>query len=105
MVYVGLSMLGVGAIALFLSTLTDSALGATLGALAALIASQLLATLDAAKALWPYLPTRYWLSWIDLFRAPVQWRDIDRGLAIQAAYVVVFLGTAWANFATRDVTS
>jgi ABC-2 type transport system permease protein len=105
MLYVGLSMLGVGAIALFLSTLTDSALGATLGALAALIASQLLSTLDAAQAMWPYLPTRYWLSWIDFFRVPVQWRDIDRGLAIQAVYVLVFLGAAWANFATRDVKS
>src|SRR5215211_4576545 len=34
--YVGVSMLGVGAIALFLSTVTDSSLGATMGALAAL---------------------------------------------------------------------
>ena len=30
---------------------------------------------------------------------------IDRGFAIQAVYVVVFLGAAWANFASKDVTS
>ena len=43
-------MLGVAAFALFFSTLTDSPLGATLGALAVLVASSLLFTLDAAVA-------------------------------------------------------
>jgi ABC-2 type transport system permease protein len=105
MLYVGLSMLGVGAIALFLSTLTDSSLGATLGALAALVASQLLAVLDAAASVRPYLPTRYWLAWIDFFREPILWRDVERGIGLQAVYVAVFLGMAWANFATRDVKS
>jgi ABC-2 type transport system permease protein len=105
MLYVALSMLGVGAIALFLSTVTDSSLGATLGAIAALVASQLFTALDAAAAVRPYLPTRYWLAWIDFFREPVLWRDIERGVGIQAVYVVVFLGLAWANFATKDVTS
>jgi ABC-2 type transport system permease protein len=105
MLYVGVSMLGVGAIALFLSTMTDSPLAATLGAMAALIASQVLATLEAARSIQPYLPTRYWLAWIDLFRDPILWRDINRGLAIQAVYVAVFLGAAWANFATKDVKS
>jgi ABC-2 type transport system permease protein len=103
--YVGVSMLGVGAIAMFLSTLSESALGATLGALAALVASQLLDTLDAAAAVRPYLPTRYWLAWIDLFREPILWRNVERGLGIQLVYVVVFLGAAWANLATRDIKS
>ena len=103
--YISVSMFGVGAIALFLSTVTDSPLAATLGALAALIASQVLVTLDAASSIRPYLPTRYWLAWIDLFRDPILWRDIDRGLALQAVYVAVFLGMAWANFATKDVKS
>jgi ABC-2 type transport system permease protein len=105
MLYVGLSMFGVGAIALFLSTVSDSSLGATLGALAALVASQLFTALDAAAAVRPYLPTRYWLAWIDFFREPVLWRDIERGAGIQLVYVAVFLGLAWANFATKDITT
>jgi ABC-2 type transport system permease protein len=105
MLYVALSMLGVGAIALFLSTVTDSSLGATLGAIAALVASQLFTALDAATSIRPYLPTRYWLAWIDFFREPVLWRDIERGVGIQAVYVAVFLALAWANFQTKDVTS
>jgi ABC-2 type transport system permease protein len=98
-------MLGVGAIALFLSTLTDSSLGAALGALAALVTSEVLVTLNAASAVSPYLPTRYWLAWVDFFRQPILWRNIDRGFAVQGVYVVVLLAAAWANFATKDITS
>lgn len=102
--YISVSMLGVAAIALFLSTLTDSALGAALGALAVLVTSEVLATLDAAGSVRPYLPTNYWLAWIDLFRDPILWHNVVRGLGIQAVYAVVFLGLAWANFSTKDVT-
>ena len=105
MAFITVSMLGVAAIALFLSTLTDSAIGAAFGALGALVASEILVTLNAAGAVQPYLPTRYWLAWIDFFRQPIFWRNIDRGFGIQAVYVAVFLAAAWANFATRDVTS
>lgn len=103
--YITLSMLGVAAIALLLSTITDSPLAAALGALAFLIASSLLLTLDAAEVLQPYLPTRYWLSFVDLFRDPIFWRDILRGVGLQAVYVVVLLGAGWANFTSKDITS
>ena len=62
-------------------------------------------TLDAAAVVKPYLPTRYWLAWVDFFREPIFWRDIERGLAVQAVYVVVLLGVAWANFMTKNITS
>jgi ABC-2 type transport system permease protein len=103
--YVTVSMLGVAAFALFFSTLTDSPLAAMLGALGILVASSLLFTLDAASSFAPYLPTRYWLAFVDFFRVPIQWRDIVRGLGLQAVYVAVLLGAAWANFTTKDVTS
>jgi len=103
--YIAVSMLGFGTIALFFSTLSDSALGAALSSLAVLIASSVLETLDAAAPLKPYLPTNYWLSWIDFFRDPVFWHNIDRGLLLQAGYIVVFFGAAWANFGTKDITS
>lgn len=103
--YVAFSMIGVAAMALFLSTLTDSPLSASIGALAFLIGSSLLLTLGAARALVPYLPTRYWLSFIDLFRDPILWRNVERGVALQAVYVLVLLGAAWANFTTKDIKS
>ena len=33
------------------------------------------------------------------------WRDVGRGFAVQAVYIAVFLGFAWANFATKDIKS
>jgi ABC-2 type transport system permease protein len=103
--YIAWSMLGVAAVALFLSTVTDSGLGAALGALAVLVMSQVLVTLDAASSIKAYLPTRYWLAWVDFFRDPILWRDIERGVVVQGVYVVVLLAMAWANFMTRDITA
>jgi ABC-2 type transport system permease protein len=103
--YVGWSMLGVAAVALFLSTLTDSPLAAALGAIALLITSGVLVALEAAAPVQPYLPTRYWLAFVDLFRDPVLTRDLLRGTALQAVYLLVFLSAAWANFTTKDITS
>jgi len=101
--YVVVSMLGVAAIALFFSTLTTSSIGAALGTIGLLIASTVLLGLDAAGALHPFLPTRYWLSFVDLFRDPIRWDDVTRGLFVQLAYLAVFTLAAWASFSTKDI--
>ncbi|MCU1346060.1 MAG: transporter rane protein [Acidimicrobiia bacterium] len=103
--YVAVSMLGLASIALFASTRTDSPLAAALAALAAFIASEVLDLIEATRAIKPYLPTHYWLSFVDLFRNPILWHDVTRGFALQAAYILIFLGSAWASFATKDITS
>ncbi len=104
-IYVAWSMLGVASIALFASTVTDSPLAAALSALAALVTSQVLDLLDAAASVKPYLPTHYWLSFVDLFRTPILWHNVSRGFGLQGVYILVFLGAAWANFATKDIKS
>jgi ABC-2 type transport system permease protein len=103
--YILVCMVGVGVIALFLSTVTVSGLGAALGTLAVLITSEVLTTLDAANKVKPYLPTNYWLSWIDFFRAPIFWVNIDKGLLVQGVYLVIFFGAAWANLTSKDITT
>jgi ABC-2 type transport system permease protein len=105
MLYVGWSMLGVASVSLFLSTVSDSALGAALGGIAVLVASTVLVGLDAADSINSWLPTRYWLAWVDLFRDPVLWTDLRHGVLVQAVWIVVLLGMTWANFTSRDVTS
>jgi len=102
--YVVICMLGVAAVALFLSTVTTSSIAAALGTVGVLIASTVLLGLDAAAALHPYLPTRYWLAFVDLFRDPIMWRDVQRGLVVQLSYLVVFTLAAWASFTTKDIT-
>jgi ABC-2 type transport system permease protein len=103
--YVVVSMLGVAAVALFFSTTTTSSVGAALGTIGLLVASTVLLGLDAAEVLHPYLPTRYWLSFVDLFRDPILWDNVGRGLGVQLAYLVVFTLAAWANFSTMDIKS
>ncbi len=101
--YVVVCMLGVAAMALFFSTLTSSSIGAALATIGVLITSTVLLGLDAAQALHPFLPTRYWLAFIDLFRDPILWTDVVRGLLVQLAYLLVFTLAAWATFTTKDI--
>ncbi len=103
--YVTFMMLGVAAIALFLSTITETGITAALGTIAILIGSTVLLGLDAADALQPYLPTRYWLAFVDLFRDPIRWEDVLRGVVAQSVYVVLFIGAAWVNFSTKDINT
>jgi len=101
--YVIVSMLGVAAVALFLSTLSTSSIGAALGTVGLLVTSTVLLGLDAAESLHPFLPTRYWLSFVDLYRDPILWRDVTRGLLVQLGYLIVFALAAWASFSTKDI--
>ena len=101
--YVVISMLGVAAVALFFSTLTSSSIGAALGTIGLLVASTVLLGLDAAGVLHPFLPTRYWLAFVDLFRDPILWRDVVRGLVVQLSYLLVFTLAAWASFTSKDI--
>lgn len=103
--YLALCMLAVGAIGLFFSTLTDSPLAAALGVLAVVVTSAALLPLEAADAIERYLPTTHWLAWIDLYRDPILWNAVREGVGVQVAYIVVAFGAAWANFATKDITS
>jgi ABC-2 type transport system permease protein len=103
--YVGVSMIGVASFALLLSTIVENPLGAALGGFAVLVASTTLDALGAAGSVQPYLPTHYWLKFVDLFRNPVLWRDVERGLLLQLVYMVVLLGASWAYFTTKDIKS
>jgi ABC-2 type transport system permease protein len=103
--YLALCMLALGAIGLFFSTVTDSPLAAALGVLAVVVVSASLLPLDAAAAIRFYLPTTHWLAWIDLYRVPILWTAVRQGAEVQLSYVLVAFGAAWANFATKDVTS
>lgn len=103
--YIGWSMLGLGAIALFASTRTDSPLAASLATLAAFVGSQVMDLIDATRSMQAYLPTHYWLKFVDFYRDPILWRDVNEGILLQLVYVVVFLGAAWANFTKKDISS
>jgi ABC-2 type transport system permease protein len=103
--YVLAGVAGLAAIGTFLSTITDSAPGATVAALAVVIFSQILDALSQVRAIHPYLLTHDWLAFVDLFRSPVAWDRMGHGIAVFAAYTALFLGAAIAVMTRRDVTS
>ncbi|WP_328732303.1 ABC transporter permease [Streptomyces caniferus] len=103
-VAVALSLVGVAAIGLFVSTLTTSGIAAMATTVGLLITVQILDTLPQLHALQPYLFPHYWLSFADLLRDPVYWDQLQKNAGLQALYALVFGSAAWARFTTRDVT-
>jgi len=104
-VAVAVSLTGVAAIGLFVSTLTTSGIAAMATTVGLLITVQILDSLPQLHALQPYLFPHYWLSFADLLRDPVYWDQLAKNLGLQALYAVVFGSAAWARFSTRDITA
>ncbi|MFF9300087.1 ABC transporter permease [Streptomyces sp. NPDC014764] len=102
---VAASLLGVAALGLFVSTLTNSGIAAMATTVGLLITVQILDQIPQLHALHPYLFSHYWLSFADLMREPVHWDDLTKNLGLQALYAAVFGSAAWARFTTKDVTA
>ena len=103
--YVGAMLAGVGAIGLFISTLTEVPIAAMAATAVVPIAAQILGQIPQIAWLHPWLPTRWWFAFGDLLRAPIATGDITRGLLSQLGYVVVVGLLAWARLTTKDVSS
>ncbi|MFD8996233.1 ABC transporter permease [Streptomyces abikoensis] len=101
---VALSLTGLAALGLFVSTLTNSGIAAMATTVGLLITVQILDQFPQLSAVQPYLFPHYWLGFADLLRDPVYWDQIARNLGLQALYVAVFGSAAWARFTSRDVT-
>jgi ABC-2 type transport system permease protein len=103
--YIGLCLASLGAVGLFVSTLTEQPIGAMVAVLIFSTASFILDSIPQVAWLHPFLLTHHWLAFGDLFRDPIAWAGIRGGLYVAAAYTCVFWLAAWARFAAKDVTS
>ncbi|MFV8130627.1 ABC transporter permease [Streptomyces syringium] len=101
---VAASLVGVAAVGLFVSTLTNSGIAAMATTVGLLITAQILDQFPQLHAVQPYLFPHYWLSFADLLREPVYWEQLQRNLGLQALYAAVFGSAAWARFTTKDIT-
>ena len=101
--YVVVALLGLVAIGLFISTLTDVPVGAIAATMVVVILSGVLDAVPQLHAIHPWLVTHWWASFGDLLRSPVRWTDIEKNVALQLVYVSVFGAAAWARFTTKDV--
>ncbi|WP_217568280.1 ABC transporter permease [Streptomyces sp. GbtcB7] len=102
---VAASLIGVAALGLFVSTLTNSGIAAMATTVGLLITIQILDQIPQLHALQPYFFSHYWLSFADLMRDPVYWDDLVRDLGLQGLYAAVFGSAAWARFAAKDITA
>jgi ABC-2 type transport system permease protein len=103
--YLSAGFAALGALGLFISTLTEQPIGATVATVLISVGMFILDTINQLDWLHPYLLTHWWMSFGDLLRSPIYTGDISRGLLTALAYAVVFWLAAWARFTSKDVTS
>jgi ABC-2 type transport system permease protein len=103
--YLGVCLAALGAVGLFISTLTEQPMGATIALTMLTVISFVLQAVPQVEWLHPYLLTRHWQDFGELLRDPVSFDALTPGLLSAGAYIVVFGAAAWARFAGRDVTS
>ncbi|HEX2384560.1 MAG TPA: ABC transporter permease subunit [Acidimicrobiales bacterium] len=102
--YVALTMLAVVAIGIFLSTLTDSTAAAVVSTVVVVVASQVLTAVPSLGSLKPYLPTRYWDEWRNLFTGRTA-QDMWKGVASALAFTLIFTVIALWRFRRKDILS
>src|SRR3954454_23250664 len=94
--YLAVCFASLGAVGLFISTLTEQPIAATIAVVIFSSASFILDTIPQLGWLHPFLITPHWLAFGDLFRQPVAWQEMSRGLYVAVAYGVVFWTAPWA---------
>lgn len=103
--YVTVALLGLGAIGLFVSTLTENAIAAMATTVGISVFFFVLDAVPQLHAIQPALLTHQWLGFGELLRGAVDAGQLVTWSALHLAYVAVFLSLAWARLTTKDVTS
>ena len=103
--YASVSLLGLSAIGLFLSTLTDVPIGAMAATAILAVASEIVGAIPQLDAVHPWLFTDRWLDFADLLRSPPVWDSFAENALVQGAYIVVFGTAAVLRFSRKDVLS
>lgn len=103
--YLTVSLLGLSAVGLFLSTLTDVPVGAMAATIVASVVSQVADELPQLEWLHPWLFSHYWFGFADLLRQPVAWESFGSNALLQGGYIAVFGALAYGRFVTKDVLS
>lgn len=103
--YLTACLAALAAVGLFVSTLTEQPMAATISVMIVVILSWVLDGVPQVAWLHPWLIVHEWMSFGDLLRDPVSLDTAGRGLWVALGYAVVFLAAAWARLTTKDVTS
>lgn len=104
-IYVSISLMGLSAIGLFISTLTVIPVGAMAATVVVSTVTQILGTLPQLQVIHPYLISYYWLGFADLLRNPISLGSFASNALLQLAYIAIFGSLAFSRFTTKDVLS
>jgi ABC-2 type transport system permease protein len=104
-IYVTISLLGLSAIGLFISTLTVIPVGAMAATVVVSTVTQILGALPQIAVIHPYLISYYWLGFADILRNPMDLGSMLSNTLLQLAYIAIFGSLAYSRFTTKDVLS
>jgi ABC-2 type transport system permease protein len=103
--YVWLSLFGLLAVGLLISTLTEVPMAAMAGTLGFGVLSLVLDSIPQLHAIHGVLISHYWQQFGTLVRVGPDFGSLGRHLLLQLVYVAIAGGLAWARFSDADVTS
>ncbi len=103
--YLAAQFSALGAIGLFVSTLTEQPIGATIAIVLVNVMMFILDSISQLDWLHPWLLTHWWTAFGDLLRDPMATESIQRGLITALVYAGVFWLAAWARLSTKDISS
>jgi ABC-2 type transport system permease protein len=103
--YVAVALLGIVAIGLFISTLTEVPIAAMAATVAVTIIVEVLDQVPQIGSIRTLLFTHHWLGFGDLLRGYVDVGTLLSNSLLQLPYVLVFGAMAWARFTSKDITS
>lgn len=103
--YITVSLLGLSAIGLLISTFTDVPVGAMAATIVLSVVSQVLDNLPQLEWLHPWLFSHHWLGFADLLRQPIAWTSFGENALLQTGYIAVCGALAYAKFSNKDVLS
>jgi ABC-2 type transport system permease protein len=103
--YLAAQFSALGAIGLFVSTLTEQPIGATIAIVLVNVMMFILDSISQLDWLHPWLLTHWWTAFGDLLRDPMATDSIQRGLITALVYAGVFWLAAWARLSTKDISS
>ena len=104
-IFVFTDLLGLAAIAFFLSTLTEVPIGAMAGTVALVIAFAVLDSVPQLGSFRSILLTHHWLDYGDLLRSDYSITSLARNLVVPISYTAIFASAAWARLTSADITS
>ena len=103
--YLAVQFSALGAIGLFISTLTEQPIGATIAIVLVNVLMFIFDSIAQLEWLHPWLLTHWWTAFGDLLRDPVATESIQRGLITAVVYAGTFWLAAWARLSTKDISS